>query len=77
MVGLGAPLSKLVIAAPVQAFQFTLQDEKHTAPGSPAVEVRSITRDELCGKMVSANWTLERDQDQAGPYIYRQVKVMD
>ncbi|GJQ81807.1 hypothetical protein Trydic_g348 [Trypoxylus dichotomus] len=69
--GLGAPISKLVIAAPVQAFQFKLQDEKHTAPGSPALEVKSITREDLCRKMTSANWTLERDQDQAGPYIFR------
>lgn len=72
--GLGAPLSKLVIAAPVQAFKFLLQDKKHTAPGSPAVEVRSITRDELCDSMRNTtNWTLERDQDQAGPYIFRYV----
>ncbi|KRT78560.1 Carbohydrate-binding protein, partial [Oryctes borbonicus] len=69
--GLGAPISKLVIAAPIQAFQFKLQDEKHTAPGSPALEVKSITRGDLCKKMTSANWTLERDQDQAGPYIFR------
>lgn len=69
--GLGAPLSKLVIASPVQAFQFTLQDEGHTAAGSPALEVSSIGRDALCSKMSSSNWTLERDQDQAGPYIFR------
>lgn len=70
--GLGAPLSKLVVAAPVQAFKFALQDKKHTAPGSPALEVRSITRDELCETMSNgANWTLERDQDQAGPYVFR------
>lgn len=69
--GLGAPLSKLVIAAPVQAFRFKLQDEKHTAPGSPALEIQSITREDLCRKMTASNWTLERDQDQAGPYIFR------
>lgn len=70
--GLGAPLSKVVMAAPVQAFQFTLQSEKHTAPGSPALEVKSITRKELCDMMNSGkNWTLERDQDQAGPYVFR------
>ncbi|XP_044253485.1 uncharacterized protein LOC123004333 isoform X2 [Tribolium madens] len=69
--GLGAPLSKLVITAPVQAFKFKLQDEKHTAPGSPALEVQSITRDELCNVMGNGgNWTLERDQDQTGPYIF-------
>lgn len=70
--GLGAPLSKLVVAAPVQAFKFVLQDKKHTAPGSPALEIRSITRNELCETMSNGgNWTLERDQDQAGPYIFR------
>nr|XP_015838222.1 PREDICTED: uncharacterized protein LOC103314049 isoform X2 [Tribolium castaneum] len=69
--GLGAPLSKLVITAPVQAFKFKLQDEKHTAPGSPALEVQSITRDELCSVMGNGgNWTLERDQDQTGSYIF-------
>ena len=69
--GLGAPLSKLVITAPVQAFEFTLQDEKYTRPGSPALDVSTLTRDELCEKVATSNWTLERDQDQAGPYIFR------
>lgn len=70
--GLGAPLSKLVITAPVQAFKFKLQNEDHTAPGSPALEVQSIDRDELCRTMQNGgNWTLERDQDRAGPYIFR------
>ncbi|CAH0564421.1 unnamed protein product [Brassicogethes aeneus] len=69
--GLGAPLSKLVVTVPVQAFQFTLQSPKFTAPGSPALEVKSIDRNELCSLMKnSKNWTLERDQDQAGPYIF-------
>ncbi|XP_030752102.1 uncharacterized protein LOC115879415 [Sitophilus oryzae] len=69
--GLGAPLSKLVITAPVQAFQFKLQSEEYTAPGSPALELASITRDELCRLMKGGkNWTLERDEDQAGPYIF-------
>ncbi|CAG9773991.1 unnamed protein product [Ceutorhynchus assimilis] len=69
--GLGAPLSKLVIAAPVQAFQFTLQNEEYTAPGSPALELQTLTRNELC-KLIQSNrnWTLERDEDQAGPYIF-------
>lgn len=70
--GLGAPLSKLVISAPVQAFRFTLQNEEYTAPGSPALEVKSLTRNELCKIMKGAtNWTLERDEDQTGPYIFR------
>lgn len=69
--GMGAPLSKLVITSPVQAFQFTLQEKGHTAPGSPALDVTSLTRDELCSKMSKNNWTLERDQDRAGPYIFR------
>lgn len=71
--GLGAPLSKIVISAPVQAFAFTLQNEEYTAPGSPATAVKSITRKELCNlmKQKDAEWTLERDQDQAGPYIFR------
>lgn len=69
--GLGAPLSKLVITSPVQAFQFTLQYENLTAPGSPALELSTINRNELCSKMSSGNWTLERDQDQAGPYIFK------
>ncbi|KAL3274428.1 hypothetical protein HHI36_015816 [Cryptolaemus montrouzieri] len=74
--GLGAPLSKLVISAPVQAFQFTLQNETYTSPGSPATEVKSIDRNELCEKMREKGdeWTLERDQDQAGPYIFRGTK---
>ncbi|CAH1969305.1 unnamed protein product [Acanthoscelides obtectus] len=70
--GLGAPLSKIVIASPVQAFHFKLQNEEYSAPGSPALEVKSITRNELCHLMNNgANWTLERDQDRAGPYIFR------
>ncbi|RZB39635.1 mucin-17-like [Asbolus verrucosus] len=70
--GLGAPLSKLVITSPVQAFRFKLQDGKFTAPGSPALEVQSLDRNELCRIMKNGgNWTLERDQDQAGPYIFR------
>lgn len=74
--GLGAPLSKLMITSPVQAFKFTLQDEKHTAPGSPALEIESLSRDELCETMKNgANWTLERDQDQTGPYIFRYLKI--
>nr|CAI5826115.1 unnamed protein product [Callosobruchus analis] len=69
--GLGAPLSKIVVASPVQAFHFKLQNEEYSAPGSPALEVKSITRDELCSLMNNgANWTLERDQDRAGPYIF-------
>ncbi|KAK9882955.1 hypothetical protein WA026_001172 [Henosepilachna vigintioctopunctata] len=70
--GLGAPLSKLVITAPVQAYKFTLQNEEYTAPGSPATEVKSIARDELCETMKKKGdeWTLERDQDQAGAYIF-------
>ncbi|KAJ8980134.1 hypothetical protein NQ317_009193 [Molorchus minor] len=69
--GLGAPLSKLAITAPVQAFQFKLQHEEYTAPGSPAVALETLTRDQLCNLMSGgANWTLERDQDQAGPYIF-------
>ncbi|KAJ8922936.1 hypothetical protein NQ315_001481 [Exocentrus adspersus] len=70
--GLGAPLSKLVITAPVQAFHFTLQNEEFTAPGSPALEIKSLTRNELCEMMNNSahNWTLERDEDQAGPYIF-------
>ncbi|XP_066258348.1 uncharacterized protein [Euwallacea similis] len=68
--GLGAPLSKLVITAPVQAFQFTLQNEEYTAPGSPALDLKSITRNELCHLMERGNWTLERDEDQAGQYIF-------
>ncbi|KAG5895925.1 hypothetical protein JTB14_016329 [Gonioctena quinquepunctata] len=69
--GLGAPLSKVVIAAPVQAFHFTLQNEEFSAPGSPALELKTLTRNELCEEMRSdSNWTLERDQDQAGPYIF-------
>lgn len=72
VIGMGAPLSKLVIASPVQAFEFTLQDEAYTAPGSPALDIRSITREQLCSKMSKgSNWTLERDEDQAGPYIFR------
>ncbi|XP_017768341.1 PREDICTED: uncharacterized protein LOC108556655 isoform X2 [Nicrophorus vespilloides] len=71
--GLGAPLSKLVVAAPVQAFKFALQAERHTAPGSPALELSTISRDELCDAMgAGEGWTLERDQDQAGPYIFRE-----
>lgn len=70
--GLGAPLSKLVISAPVQAFDFTLQNEDYSAVGSPAIAVKSITRNELCLEMSKGpKWTLERDQDQAGPYIFR------
>lgn len=70
--GLGAPLSKVVITAPVQAFDFTLQNEDYSAVGSPAIELKSITREELCNHMnQGTNWTLERDQDQAGPYIFR------
>lgn len=69
--GLGAPLSKLIISSPVQALKFTLQDENFTAPGSPALEVSSMGRDELCKLMTESNWMLERDQDQAGPYIFR------
>lgn len=70
--GLGAPISKVMITAPVQAYQFTLQNESYTAPGSPALELRSITRDHLCDMMGSEKkWMLERDQDQAGPYIFR------
>lgn len=69
--GLGAPLSKVVLVSPVQAFEFTLQNESYTAPGSPALEVVSLTRDELCEKMSVGNWTLERDEDLAGPYIFR------
>nr|XP_023021193.1 uncharacterized protein LOC111509648 [Leptinotarsa decemlineata] len=73
--GLGAPLSKVVITAPVQAFQFTLQNEEFSAPGSPALELRSLTRNELCKEMRSgSNWTMERDQDQAGPYIFSKNK---
>ncbi|XP_066153401.1 mucin-2-like [Euwallacea fornicatus] len=68
--GLGAPLSKLVITAPVQAFQFTLQNEEYTAPGSPALDLKSITRNELCHLMEWGNWTLESDEDQAGQYIF-------
>ncbi|XP_050297749.1 uncharacterized protein LOC126737088 [Anthonomus grandis grandis] len=69
--GLGAPLAKVVIAAPVQAFQFTLQNSEYSAPGSPALELQSITRKELCRLMKgNKNWTLERDEDQAGPYIF-------
>ncbi|KAF7272154.1 hypothetical protein GWI33_015040 [Rhynchophorus ferrugineus] len=69
--GLGAPLSKLVITAPVQAFKFKLQNEEYTAPGSPALEVSSITREELCRFLQrEKHWTLERDEDQAGPYIF-------
>jgi hypothetical protein len=31
-----------------------------------------VTRNELCEIMGNGgNWTLERDQDQAGPYIFR------
>lgn len=72
MTGLGAPLSRLAITAPVQAFKFTLQDKSMTTPGSPALELASMTRSELCEKMSNGdNWTLERDQDQAGPYIFR------
>lgn len=69
--GLGAPLNKLVVATPVQGFKFLLQNEEHTAPGSPALELSTLTRDELCVTMESDKWTLERDQDQAGPYIFR------
>ncbi|CAH1115947.1 unnamed protein product [Phaedon cochleariae] len=70
--GLGAPLSKVVISAPVQAFHFTLQNAEYSAPGSPALELKTITRSELCKEMkTGSNWTLERDQDQAGPYIFR------
>lgn len=70
--GLGAPLSKVVIAAPVQAFHFTLQNDEYSAVGSPAIELKSITRDELCDQInKGTNWTLERDEDQAGPYIFR------
>lgn len=70
--GLGAPASKLVITAPVQAFEFTLQNEEYPTVGSPAVEIKSITRDELCEQMKKGTkWTLERDQDQSAPYIFR------
>lgn len=72
--GMGAPLSRLIITAPVQAFQFTLQESSLTTPGSPALELKTISRKELCEKMRKNNqesWTLERDQDQAGPYIFR------
>lgn len=70
--GLGAPLSKVIISAPVQAYDFTLQNEQYSAVGSPATELRSISRDELCRQMnKKANWTLERDQDQAAPYIFK------
>ncbi|KAH1016806.1 hypothetical protein HUJ04_007975 [Dendroctonus ponderosae] len=51
--------------------QNTLQNPDYTAPGSPALEVKSINRDQLCRIMKdSQNWTLERDEDQAGPYIF-------
>jgi len=74
--GLGAPLSKVVITAPVQAYQFTLQNEEYTAPGSPALELKSIDRNELCRIMkANSNWTLERDEDRAGPYIFRWVPL--
>lgn len=66
----------MVITAPVQAFDFTLQNEEYSAVGSPAVEMKSITRDELCKQMnTGVNWTLERDQDQAGAYIFRYVSM--
>ncbi|XP_060523259.1 uncharacterized protein LOC132700143 [Cylas formicarius] len=73
--GLGAPLPKLVITAPVQAYHFTLQSAEYTAPGSPALELKSITRNDLCSLMgESRNWTLERDEDHTGPYIFSENK---
>lgn len=78
VVGLGAPVSKLVITAPVQAFEFTLQNEEYSAVGSPAIEMKSITREELCQEMNKGiNWTLERDQDQSAPYIFRLLFFID
>lgn len=69
--GLGTPLSKIVITTPVQAYEFTLQDEKLSSSGSPALGVTSLTRKELCQKISEGNWTSERDQDGAGPYLFR------
>ncbi|GBP68299.1 Probable chitinase 10 [Eumeta japonica] len=73
VVGLGVPTSKLVISLPATARQFRLQNETLSTPGSPAEDEEPLEIDqaELCRHLSQGRWTLERDQDLAAPYAFK------
>ncbi|XP_022907601.2 putative uncharacterized protein DDB_G0282133 [Onthophagus taurus] len=71
---LGLSESKLIISIPVQGYHFKLKNETETSRGSPAIEVKSINRDEMCKKIGEfSDWKEGRDQDLTGVYIYRKT----
>ncbi|XP_053607589.1 mucin-3B-like [Plodia interpunctella] len=73
VVGLGVPVSKVVISLPATALKFTLENETLSTPGSPTSndQPKEVDQAELCRMLQKGRWTLERDQDLSAPYAFK------
>jgi len=71
VIGLGAPLEKLVLNMPAFGHSFNLLDMGKNLPGSSVTGLpKTVTYQQVCQLLSQGNWTLERDEDLTGPYAF-------
>lgn len=71
VVGLGAPLDKLILTMPAFGNSFNLLDMEKNLPGSSVTGLPTmVTYQQVCQLLTQGNWTLERDEDLTGPYAF-------
>lgn len=71
IISLGVPTERVIAAVPSFAVEFRLANATQNTPGSPITQGPSyISRKEVCSRLSTGNWTVERDDDMTGTYAY-------
>lgn len=71
VISLGVPTERMIAAVPSFAIEFRLANATLNTPGSPVTQSPTyISREQVCSRMSSGNWTIERDDDLTGSYAF-------
>jgi len=75
IVGLGAPIDRIILNTPAFGNSFNLMSKDKNLPGSATTGLpQTVTYQQVCQILTKGNWTLERDEDLTGPYSYLGTK---
>merc|ERR1712106_1117025 len=75
VVGLGAPIERIILNTPAFGNSFNLMSEDKNLPGSATTGLpQTVTYQQVCQILTKGDWTLERDEDLTGPYSYLGTK---
>jgi len=75
VVGLGAPIQKIILNTPAFGNSFNLMSKDKNLPGSATTGLpQAVTYQQVCQILSKGNWTLERDEDLTAPYSYLGTK---